>query len=267
MKFFLSTSIGILAFFAAVVTAQEPSKSVDVTGQTKTAAEQAVAGVGVTVTSPIMTRAPGAVFNATFRISDVNGLGIISYQGRVTFNPSVLQFNSCVTSGTISVGGFLCNQPGGPGTVDFVYTHTAALINDGDGPPSDLFRINFTAIGSNGSSSPITIVDLQVMEFAVPGVVVPGLISIDSSTAADANLGGRVTSQSGRPISGARVALLNNVGNVTFALTNPFGYFRFEGIPTGETYVVNVISKRYTFQSRVINFGDEVTSLDFVAEQ
>ena len=267
MKFFLRTSIGILMFFGALASAQVPSKSLEDPGLAKSNAETAVGGGGIVITSPTMTRPTGTTFNATFRVSDVNGLGIISYQGRVTFNPAVLTYNGCVTTGTISVGGFLCNQPGGPGTIDFVYTHTAPLINDGDGPPSDLFRINFTAFAANGTSTPITITDLQVMEFAVPGTVIPGTITIGATTAADTTISGRVTTQSGRPISGARVALLNDAGSVSFALTNPFGYFRFEGVPTGETYVVNVLSKRYTFQSRVINVGEEVTSLDFVAEQ
>ncbi|MEO7538588.1 MAG: hypothetical protein ABIV21_01040, partial [Pyrinomonadaceae bacterium] len=51
--------------------------------------------------------------------------------------------------------------------------------------------------------------------------------------------------------------------------TSSFGYFLFEGLQTGETYVVTVNSRRFTFQapSRVVSLVDNIADLDFVAEQ
>lgn len=49
--------------------------------------------------------------------------------------------------------------------------------------------------------------------------------------------------------------------------TNAFGYYSFEGIPAGETYVLTVSSKRYVFAqpSLVLNVSDAVTDADFVS--
>ena len=51
------------------------------------------------------------------------------------------------------------------------------------------------------------------------------------------------------------------------ASTGSFGYFRFDGLATGQTYVVSVYSKRYSFStpSRVITLVDNVVDADFVA--
>jgi hypothetical protein len=85
-------------------------------------------------------------------------------------------------------------------------------------------------------------------------------------TAANVGVAGRVVDSAGRGISGARVTMQDQEGSVLWAITNPFGYYRFTNVPSGQIYLVSVGHKRYTFQSRTINLGDELTDLDFVAE-
>lgn len=87
-------------------------------------------------------------------------------------------------------------------------------------------------------------------------------------TAADATLAGQVRSADGRGISKVRVSLSG--GNLTdprYALTNPFGYYHFEGLETGEAYIIRVESKRYRFEdtSRLINLYDNLADVDFIA--
>ncbi len=43
-----------------------------------------------------------------------------------------------------------------------------------------------------------------------------------------------------------------------------FGYFIFDGLRTGETYIVTVTQRRFTFQvpSRVVNLTDNIADLD-----
>ena len=50
--------------------------------------------------------------------------------------------------------------------------------------------------------------------------------------------------------------------------TSSFGYFTFDGLQTGETYVVTVNSRRYTFQtpSQVISLMDNISDMDFIAD-
>ena len=59
----------------------------------------------------------------------------------------------------------------------------------------------------------------------------------------------------------------NSLAEPLVVTTGSFGHFSFEGLATGETYVVSVNSKRYTFStpSRVIALADNVVDADFIA--
>lgn len=88
------------------------------------------------------------------------------------------------------------------------------------------------------------------------------------STAAPASISGRVVEASGQPIPRIRVMLSG--GSLTepvYAVTNAFGFYRFEDIETGEAYVVRAHSRRHQFStpSIFVNLGDNVTGLNFVA--
>jgi hypothetical protein len=86
-------------------------------------------------------------------------------------------------------------------------------------------------------------------------------------TAASVTIAGRVLAPSGKGVSSARVYLTDSQGETRTALTNQFGYFRFENVAAGETYVFNVFSKRYSFQPQVINVTQEINDLNFTAGQ
>jgi len=60
------------------------------------------------------------------------------------------------------------------------------------------------------------------------------------------------------------VTLDDGAGNIRSAITNPFGYFRFENVPTG-SYAASVRSKSCTFVSRTVDVSSSITDLDFVA--
>lgn len=51
--------------------------------------------------------------------------------------------------------------------------------------------------------------------------------------------------------------------------TGTFGCYRIEGLTSGQTYIVSISSKRYVFQNptRVVTLNDNITDLDFIAEQ
>ncbi len=71
---------------------------------------------------------------------------------------------------------------------------------------------------------------------------------------------GRLTTSSGLAVRGARVVLEDGAGNLRHALTNPFGYFRFQGVAAG-TYTVTVKSKRHGSASRTITVSSSITDL------
>lgn len=87
-----------------------------------------------------------------------------------------------------------------------------------------------------------------------------------SPSAAGVAVSGRVTS-GGRGVANAVVVLIDGSGNQLVARTGSFGYYQFMNVPSGRTYVGQVQSKRYVFESRAISIDDQVTDLDFAAMQ
>lgn len=85
-------------------------------------------------------------------------------------------------------------------------------------------------------------------------------------TAANVGVSGRVLDLDGRGVSGARVAMQDQQGNTIWALTNPFGYYRFTNVPAGRSYLISVEHKRFEFQPRTIMVNDDLRNLDFTAE-
>jgi len=85
-------------------------------------------------------------------------------------------------------------------------------------------------------------------------------------TAANVSVSGRVFSPDGFGLRNASVSITDTRGSVRSTLTGSFGYFRFDEIVAGESYVVAVRSKRYVFTTRVINPYEELTGVDFTPE-
>ena len=84
--------------------------------------------------------------------------------------------------------------------------------------------------------------------------------------AANVSIGGRVSTSDGRGISKARVSITNSNGETRNAITNSFGYYSFDEIAVGETYVISVSHKRYQFTSQVITVSEDIQNADFTAE-
>ena len=84
-------------------------------------------------------------------------------------------------------------------------------------------------------------------------------------TAASATVSGRVLNSKGQPISRASVSLTDMNGNRRTAGTNQFGYFSFEGVTVGESYVLSAAAKGYTFEPRVVGVNQDVAELSVVA--
>ena len=86
------------------------------------------------------------------------------------------------------------------------------------------------------------------------------------TSAASVTVSGRVLTAEGRPVRGARLTLTDASGETRLAVTSSFGYYTFENIAAGETYVVGVHSKRYSFAPRAVAVNDALADLNFIAE-
>jgi len=57
------------------------------------------------------------------------------------------------------------------------------------------------------------------------------------------------------------------VGNENFVFANSFGYFRFDEVEVGQTYIFNVIAKKYIFMTQVVSVTEEIDGLNFTSAQ
>ena len=87
-------------------------------------------------------------------------------------------------------------------------------------------------------------------------------------TAAGVTISGRVRTPQGQGLSGVRVYIANAEGQTWMAISSSFGYYQFYDIAVGQTYIVSVSSKRYTFSQPEIflSVRDAVEDLDFVSD-
>ena len=92
-------------------------------------------------------------------------------------------------------------------------------------------------------------------------VQVPG-----AASAPTVSVSGRVTNSRGQGVFNARVSITDSPRRVRTAITNPFGYYRFDNVVTGGTYTASVLSKSYVFVPRTLQVNDNLTDVNFVAE-
>jgi hypothetical protein len=131
---------------------------------------------------------------------------------------------------------------------------------------------NFRLSNANGTWSLYMRDDggLSNIPAAITGCVNGGWqIQFVPTTAAGLAISGRVTTADGNGIRNAKVVITgNSLAQPIIATTGSFGYYMFDGLEAGETYVLTVNSRRYTFSmpSRVLSLVDNVVDADFVAD-
>ena len=84
--------------------------------------------------------------------------------------------------------------------------------------------------------------------------------------AASASISGKVLTPTGRGLANAVVTMTNQNGQSISTRTSSFGYYRFDEVQSGETYIISVASRRYQFASQVVNVSESLDELNFVAQ-
>jgi hypothetical protein len=92
------------------------------------------------------------------------------------------------------------------------------------------------------------------------------LLSPLAPTAAGAAVGGRILTSDGLGVPNASVTLTSRTGVTRTAISNPFGYYLFVDVTVGETYTMEVRSKRYEFAPRLVTVVDDLADVDFIAQ-
>lgn len=180
-------------------------------------------------------------------------------------------------SNTANGGGFFASLPTGrhsgfyqaqiaPNNGAFTYSVTSGALPNGvslttnlapaaivalAGTPTQSGTFNFAITATNGTNSNVT--NYQLLISPPP-------------TAASVSISGRVAVEGGRGLTNAIVTLTDQNGEVKTARTTSFGYFAFAGVEVGRTYIIQVRSKRYQFQPKVISVLDEISDLLITTE-
>lgn len=131
---------------------------------------------------------------------------------------------------------------------------------------------NWAALGA-GVDNAVTAVAVSGSDVFVGGYfstagchVSAGFARYSSAPVSEVSVSGRVTTSGGRGIGNARVTITDPSGVVQTTITSAFGYFRFDNVISGQSYTVNVRSKRYSFEPRTIQVSAELINVNFVPQ-
>jgi len=139
---------------------------------------------------------------------------------------------------------------------------------DSPGPAFTSLNATFAAVPANGSWT-LRFLDCAAVDTGTVSAANLILTPVAGPTAADASITGRVRTWTGAGVNGAKVTLSGGAASATSVLTNAFGYFIFPAVESGQTYVLSVSSKRYSFAEpvQVVTVNENVAGVDFQALQ
>lgn len=84
--------------------------------------------------------------------------------------------------------------------------------------------------------------------------------------AAGVNIGGRVRTADGTGLANATVTLTDQLGNSRTVRTSSFGYFFFEDLEAGDTYILSVTMKQRQFTPQAVTASEEATNIEFIPQ-
>ncbi|MFL6373471.1 MAG: DUF4394 domain-containing protein [Pyrinomonadaceae bacterium] len=88
-----------------------------------------------------------------------------------------------------------------------------------------------------------------------------------ATSAAQVTISGRVATAGGSGLRGVFVTLTDDSGAVRSTSTNAFGYYAFDRVDSGRSYILGASARRYTFRARLITVTDTLSELNMVADQ
>jgi hypothetical protein len=195
---------------------------------------------------------------AVFRIADVSGVGVnpdISAGADVPEGTHVIVNTSNLADGNVGIAvdfngtGSFPAKTLEPGVMRILNLRLHVL----DNAPIGSSPVDFT----DDTISQATF-DAFGQSLATRYVgTIPGRASV--------SVGGQITLSNGRGLRNAEVYLQDANGVRQIAITSSFGFYQFDNVGVGETYVIGVTSKRYHFDARSVVVDDIMPNLDFMS--
>ena len=223
---------------------------------------------------------------STLDLASVSTTGFVSVKVTVHISStSTNTTNGADVTDTLTVAANL-NGAGFPGTPDITVTgfNNARwsynnAVNDSTpaGTPISVAGSSGTNVGTIHSTLEITIPNgttSVALRIVALNNVIQEIWNVDDVsltgtviTAANVGIGGRVMTAAGQGLSMATVTLTDNAGNSRTTRTSSFGYFFFDDLEAGNTYVVTVTMKQRQFTPQIITASEEATNIEFVAQE
>lgn len=121
-------------------------------------------------------------------------------------------------------------------------------------PVNGQFWFRWTDFNASGADDGLAIDDFNIK---VPVV-----------SAADTFISGRVLNQLGNGIANTKISVVGSgLESPSTVLTNPFGYYKIDGLTAGQTYIISINSKNYFFKEpvRAVNLNESLSDLDWIS--
>ena len=132
----------------------------------------------------------------------------------------------------------------------------SVIANGGDTSSNGSFSVTGTigqsVAGTNSGGAP----------FVVFGGFWQGALG---PTAATVSVSGRVLDAAGTPLRNVLIMMADSTGTVYTARSNALGYFAFDDVRSGDTYVVNITARTHQFVPQVLSIKDALSGLEFRA--
>ena len=146
------------------------------------------------------------------------------------------------------------------------------LAENGGGLPTHALLSNSRAIDAgsnvlsiNRNGQPLEI-DQRSYNRIVNSTVDIGAYEFNSQPfITTSTVSGQVTTASGRGVSGARIILRDGNGAVKYALTNPFGYYRFVNVAVDAVYTIECSGKGKVFTPQNVLVEESTELVNFLA--
>ena len=164
----------------------------------------------------------------------------------IWLDADALDFSSPVTTGAVGL------RDGNAAANRTTITFTVAPMSI---PPGSTFYVRWLDFNVGSADDGLAVDDFSL----TPQVV----------TAAAVSINGRIVTASGAGVRNATVVVSGGMlSDPLRAVTNPFGFYRFEGLAAGQTYLVTVSARRHRFaeSSKVVTLDNDLNNFDFVAE-
>lgn len=128
---------------------------------------------------------------------------------------------------------------------------------------------NVTSFSVNGSTGFLTSLGVQPNNTLGTTGAINGIAYLPPPAVVNAPLGGRVSQVSGRGIGMVRIRLVSGNGLINLERrTNPFGFYNFDGLPTGMSYTITPSEKRFVFtpESIVRSHTGAASDVNFIGQ-